>query len=546
MPEYVHDFKNVTSVGIGAFAKAHFNGAINLPKVQSLPNAADCPEKPQGADHDYGVFEGSNLDTINLSSLKTIGSRAFYDCSNMTCNFSSTRVTSIGEAAFAHAWISSPPSMADPKTVYFPSVTSIVDCTKGANWGTGVFEGSYITEYDFSTVTHIGARAFKGCQNLGAVKGAIATNPTTVSIYFPNVTSIGEEAFHNAFSRIRGTGGNDYTYVDIYFPSLTRIEDAPVTTGTQPTVNGCGVFESNGACKIDFPNLEYIGNRAFYSSSNLGAGIEQAFQSPEFPKVTHVGKYAFAKISLRSNQRGAHLIMPNVETIDDNAFFGSLVYPCEITLLPGPGAESIEYKVVNLPKCTQIGKSGFACEYDSIIKQIFKILLPKIETLGDYAFKWVGVPVSLQSEFTLETHIGSDCTTIGRNCFQTISAGTISEGVSSNSMYKIINGVRYPGGKVGKVHKWDLYFYGDVPPTLDVGFDFDGSAKISNNPQHIYVPDNKVEVYKNAWKAIYVGSQDEPDPADPEHPDIKYPAYYYIDYSPYIFGISGAPDSQNW
>lgn len=79
MPEYAHDFKNVTSVGIGAFAKAHFDGAINLPKVQSLPNATDCPEKPQDADHDYGVFEDSDISYGYFPNLKNIGSRAFYN-----------------------------------------------------------------------------------------------------------------------------------------------------------------------------------------------------------------------------------------------------------------------------------------------------------------------------------------------------------------------------------------------------------------------------------------------------------------------------------
>lgn len=79
MLEYAHNYPDVTSVGIGAFAKARFEGAINLPKIQSLPDAEDCPEKPEDADHDYGVFEDSDISFGYFPNLKNIGSRAFYN-----------------------------------------------------------------------------------------------------------------------------------------------------------------------------------------------------------------------------------------------------------------------------------------------------------------------------------------------------------------------------------------------------------------------------------------------------------------------------------
>lgn len=79
MTTYAHNFPAVTSVGIGAFANAHFNGAINLPKVQTLPNATWTEDRPASADHDYGVFEDSDISYGYFPNLKNIGSRAFYN-----------------------------------------------------------------------------------------------------------------------------------------------------------------------------------------------------------------------------------------------------------------------------------------------------------------------------------------------------------------------------------------------------------------------------------------------------------------------------------
>jgi len=131
MPEYAHNFQNVTSVGIGAFANATFSGAVNLSNVEVLPDATWTEDRPAGADHDYGVFEGSNFSSGNFQDLTYIGSRAFFDCKLpedlvevSILNF--PNVTEVGESAFENVRIRDSGESAPTRTfISMPKIRTI-------------------------------------------------------------------------------------------------------------------------------------------------------------------------------------------------------------------------------------------------------------------------------------------------------------------------------------------------------------------------------------------------------------------------------------
>ena len=132
------------------------------------------------------LVEGT-IESIKLSNATSIGTHAFYKCSNLT-EVSFPNATSIGGHAFH--------SCSNLTEASFPNATSI---------GSWVFNScSSLTNVSFPNATSIGEYAFSYCNNLTSASFPNATsigmsafsyckNLTDVS--FPNATSIGSYAF---------------------------------------------------------------------------------------------------------------------------------------------------------------------------------------------------------------------------------------------------------------------------------------------------------------------------------------------------------------
>lgn len=212
MSEYAHNFPNVTEVGYGAFANATFSGPVNLQSLTSLPNAIDCPERiEKGADHVYGVFEGSNFENGNFSSTIYIGSRAFYGCPIHNANAAFSKVQIIGEQAFAGAsFIRN--SDWPPETYDFSSTISV---GQSAFQDAGAYTITNRILLNMPNVQTIGYRGFSGAY---AYPGRYDNGEIIVDL--PNCTFIGERGLQDESA----TAGHTKGISKAYLKSLTSLE----------------------------------------------------------------------------------------------------------------------------------------------------------------------------------------------------------------------------------------------------------------------------------------------------------------------------------
>lgn len=281
MPEYAHDFSKVTSVGIGAFAKAHFDGAVNLPKVRVLPDATYCEEKTiVGADHDYGVFEESNLETINLSNLTTIGKRAFINSS--LHRIYASKCTLIKDCEIVRDQEENPDPYAHGLAESGPF--DGVDL---------VGEEHGLLEEDFSSLLEIGAGAFNNCA-LDQIP-----NPITAGYY----RQIG---FSNKIKKIKEYGFSHATYTD----------------------------KKALGFELDLPEVEEIGDFAFWNSKMFFPGkVVGDERIIDLPECTKIGADVF-RITYNnySHCRADKIYLPKIQDIGPEAFRDISRYNNNITM----------------------------------------------------------------------------------------------------------------------------------------------------------------------------------------------------------------------
>lgn len=180
-----------------------------------------------------GFFENcTNLQFV-LGNVKTIGKRAFYNCTRLT-SLDLSLVTQIGSMAFRRC--------TGLTSVDLPLVTQIKS---------GVFMNcTRLEKIDVPLATEIGEWAFDGCTGLTSVK-------------LPSATQIGSEAFKHC------TG-----LISIHLPSATEIGD--------------GAFKTCfGLTSVNLPLVTHIGQRAF----QLCTGLTLV----NIPLATNIGERAFCR-----------------------------------------------------------------------------------------------------------------------------------------------------------------------------------------------------------------------------------------------------------
>ena len=330
-----------------------------------------------------------------FTSVKTIPSEYFQNCSSLTSINIPESVTSIGEYTFQNC--SGLTSINIPK-----GVTSIRSSTF---YGCSSLKSISIPE----SVTSIGYEAFRGCRSLTSINipksvtivgtGAFRSCSSLTSISIPeSVTTIGEFAFY-------------------YCSSLTSISiQKSVTTIGNYAFYGCSSLTS-----INIPeSVTTIGCSTFARCSSL-----TNISIPE--RVTKIDRYAFSNCSSLTSIS----IPESVTTIYNYAFqncsaLTSINIPERVTIIYDytfEGCSSL--KSISIPnKVTTIGSSVFyKCS------SLKSISIPKsVTTIGSSAFRDCS---SLTSTYIKATSLS----TYGSNAFYN-SPTTIYVPSGSEETYK--------------------------------------------------------------------------------------------------------------
>ena len=214
----------LTSLGEISFYKTNIS-SFSADILTSIPNKS----------YDKGVFQKcTNLRTLNLPNIVTVGSNAFSDCTALeSVNFSET-LTSIGDSAFQNC------TALEIEDLSLPNLKTI---------GIGTFSGVKIIK-----ISNLGK--LTSLPNLYSNQNIFGDKTTLISVNLPNtLTSIGNNVFNG-------------------YSSLTNINlPASLTTIGSFVFSNC----TSIVRIIDLPNLETLGIDAFsISDSKTGSltGIE--------------------------------------------------------------------------------------------------------------------------------------------------------------------------------------------------------------------------------------------------------------------------------
>ena len=268
------------------------------------------------------AFNGGQVRNITLpSTLKYIGNRAFYNCTNLVSVSIPAGVTEIGDQAFAICQ-------------KLEQVTFNAKDSKLVKIGEGAFSECSLTSINVPyTVESIGKEAFMSCRSLATVNFdyiVVTTNEdnttTTTVVAKSNLTELGESAFYNCNSlrQISVPNGvsvikertfyNCYQLVNVEFDvSLSAVK----TIETQ-AFYGCtslgGTVDLNNPSLVTLvlPNkLEVIQERAFANCSSL-LGVQLNYNVAVIENYAFYGCLRLAKIDIYS---------ATPATISDNTFF---------------------------------------------------------------------------------------------------------------------------------------------------------------------------------------------------------------------------------
>lgn len=341
---FTSGFGDVTAIAASAFYARNLPDAgenfvaVDLSGLTSLQTIGD-----------RAFYQCRNLATVSfdaLPQLTTIGTEAFYGTQNLTSfNFNGLpKLAAIGDEAFADG------ALAEIK------LTSLQDLTTIGNQAFANNNEQTITVTNLPKLVTINANIFNGADTL-------------VLENLPGVTSLANQAFNG------GNGNNIYHLTLKNLPNLETVGTSVFASGHYVDIN-----------LIDLPKLENLGDRPFSTSWAL-----ETVNLENLPRLTSIPHDAFVSCSSLTTVNLTKL--PALELIDENAFGY-----CQ-------AMENLNFDD-SLTNFTTIGGNAFYGLHR--LESVDFTKLPKLATIGTNAFGDTGLTAIDFSATTELTTIGAD------------------------------------------------------------------------------------------------------------------------------------------
>ena len=374
---------NLTQIGENAFKNSALQ-KITMPT--SLKNGGVTLG-------DYVFYRCKNLDTIDLSGVKSIGSHAFQEsglenitipsaitilpsctfwgCSHLTTANLPDQMTEISDNAFNNSAISS---------IKLPlNLTKI---------GESAFQNSGLNKIDMPTSSSplaLAANAFYGC-------------PLGNGIDLSHVASMGNSVFENS-----GIQSVTVPSAITVLPSCTFYGCSKLVTANLPdqmTAISDNAFNNSAISSINLPaNLTQIGESAFQNSKlnninmptaskSLALATNAFYGCPlgngiDLSRVTSMGNGVFENSGIQSvTVPSAITVLPSCTFIGCSKLT-SLTLPDSMTEISDHSINSTGLSTIALPKSlTKIGENAFQGN-----SNLDKLVIPnQVNSIGDYAF----------------------------------------------------------------------------------------------------------------------------------------------------------------
>ena len=255
---------NATAIASGAFVGNKLITAINASSVKTI-----------GA---YAFAECANLATLNFSNLEVIGDYAFMACTGLTATPDLSKVTRIGEAAFA--------GFVDENGYHTNQITS-VNIPDGVTVGDYAFYvNSYLESVTLGDGVTVGEGAFMNPLQLLSFENLYSADPDWT---IENLNAIFTQ-FYTPYNYTATDGGSNsitleylkYNLAGDNVSSLTNLVIGDNVVLGQRAFDGNAILSS-----VTFGNGVTVGNYAFYNNDALTT-------INNFSGIKEIGAYAFS------------------------------------------------------------------------------------------------------------------------------------------------------------------------------------------------------------------------------------------------------------
>ena len=263
---------SVTSIGEDAFSGCSSLTSINVDAKNTKYSSQDGILYNKEKTEFIHIPKGISGAVVIPNSITSIGSSAFYGCSNLTSISIPSSVTSIGDRVFYNC----------------SSLASIVIPSGVTSIGSAAFSNcSNLTSIEIpSIVTSIGHSAFWGCSSL-TIYCEAESQPSGWNSNWNNTNC---PVVWNSKNNDIASDGNIYYVAENGIRYALKDGKATVVGQSKSSISGAKVIPSEITYKETTYSVTSIGYEAFYNCSSL--------TSIEIPSsVTSIGSYAFGGCS---------------------------------------------------------------------------------------------------------------------------------------------------------------------------------------------------------------------------------------------------------